>query len=162
MHNRHKNKSREAHIYTDGSYFQNGNRLGLGWVITREDWRWRTPVIGLKRLFPKGVGSSTIAEIYAVSHALRSTAEGSRVTIFTDDLSLALSMNPKALMARIANTKKPELSKALMDLFNAFSRHECVTGVHMNAKNSPYIEQAHHLARAACALEEKPRKLEHR
>lgn len=149
-----RSKKERFHAYTDGSLFASEQRMGTGWVISRESNGKYLP--GLRRIVVKGKLSSTLAEIYAVVNALHKVEKNSTVIIHTDDLALSKLLKKGDLIEHMDEVrKKPSLVEALGHLFNAVSRHKLVTAVHEQAKDSAHLTRAHHLSRVACWL--KPR-----
>lgn len=132
-------------VYTDGSVFDGGAHTGTGWVII--DGKG-TPRTGSRRIGETMRGTTTLAEIYAVSDALNEIPAGSAITLHCDDRDLRKVIKNDKIAARMQRHHfRPALQNAYIALFHAVARHESVTPAKARLADGGFARQAHDCAR---------------
>lgn len=134
------------HVFTDGSAFKSEGRFGAGWVIAGEDAAVKKT--GSSRLALPRNSSSSLAEICAVTMGLNDVKKSARIILHCDDANLCRQIGKNIFGKNLKGKKRVALEQPYADLFYAVSRHNEVTVVHTNDRESTHMKQAHHLAQA--------------
>ncbi len=117
------------HLYIDGSFSPENNRIGIGWIHT--DHNGKPLQRGNRAIANGGKNSSLLAEIYAAVYSLRRIRENSRIILHTDCEVLATTISEKLFTKRAHKNRKknPPIAKAYLALSAEVERHTSVRAV---------------------------------
>ena len=143
-------KSKDTHVYVDGSAYQDTNRFGIGWVTT--DHKDKIQSEKSKRLSVHRA-CSTAAEVYAAQEALDHIRKNSTVVVHSDSAAVCETIATNNFYDKIrrAGKNKP-LRKAWEALERAVERHKEVFVAFTQEAQHPLMLKAHQNAQTGATF----------
>jgi|GEM_PF-1541332 len=152
-------KPKHYNAWTDGSYRQERHSAGGGWVIeTDPDGRLEGkslvdggPLKGDAREY-----GSQIAELFAVSSALKRIPDGATLTLRTDSREMAEWLKAGKMGKSLAAVREiTTLFQAVQSKLAMLARVEVIQ---ITGRNNPNMDRAHQLSRQATTPPKKEKK----